>query len=128
MTEPIEHMKHFDNRIQFNEMGININRATNEVEFTDAHELGVDTSLKNKPVIDTTTIPGTTIYSIFQRNDNPTFHVREQNPSGCWGFARRSSLHGISRRYPRRFAANHPVTRRYAAKKVRRRGERGKSG
>ena len=59
---------------------------------------------------------------------NPTFHVREQNPSGCWGFARRSSLHGISRRYPRRFAANHPVTRRYAAKKVRRRGERGKSG
>ena len=59
---------------------------------------------------------------------NPTFHVREQNPSGCWGFAHRSSLHGISRRYPRRFAANHPVTRRYAAKKVRRRGERGKSG
>ena len=59
---------------------------------------------------------------------SPTFHVREQNPSGCWGFARRSSLHGISRRYPRRFAANHPVTRRYAAKKVRRRGERGKSG
>ena len=40
----------------------------------------------------------------------------------------RSSLHGISRRYPRRFAANHPVTRRYAAKKVRRRGECGKSG
>ena len=59
---------------------------------------------------------------------SPTFHVREQNPSGCWGFARRSSLHGISRRYPRRFAANHPVTRRYAAQKVRRRGERGKSG
>ena len=24
---------------------------------------------------------------------NPTFHVREQNPSGCWGFALRSSLH-----------------------------------
>ena len=24
---------------------------------------------------------------------NPTFHVREQNPSGCWGFAHRSSLH-----------------------------------
>ena len=23
----------------------------------------------------------------------PTFHVRKQNPSGCWGFARRSSLH-----------------------------------
>ena len=40
----------------------------------------------------------------------------------------RSSLHGFSRRYPRRFAANHPVTRRYAAKKVRRRGECGKSG
>ena len=48
---------------------------------------------------------------------SPTFHVREQNPSGCWVFAHRSSLHGISRRYPRRFAANHPVTRRYAAKK-----------
>ena len=48
---------------------------------------------------------------------SPTFHVREQKPSGCWGFAHRSSLHGISRRYPRRFAANHPVTRRYAAKK-----------
>ena len=77
MTEPIEHMKHFDNRIQFNEMGININRATNEVEFTDAHELGVDTSLKNKPVIDTTTIPGTTIYSIFQRNDNLTLVVHD---------------------------------------------------
>ena len=59
---------------------------------------------------------------------NPTFHVREQNPSGCWGCAHRSSLHGISRRYSRRFAANHPVTRRFAAKKVRRRGERGKSG
>ena len=40
----------------------------------------------------------------------------------------RSSLHGISERYPRGFAANHPVTRRYAAKKVRRPGERGKSG
>ena len=24
---------------------------------------------------------------------SPTFHVREQNPSGCWGFAHRSSLH-----------------------------------
>ena len=69
MTEPIEHMKHFDNRIQFNEMGININRATSDVEFAAAHVLGVDSSLKNKPVIDTTTIPGTTIYSIFQRND-----------------------------------------------------------
>ena len=53
----------------FNEMRININRSTNEVEFTDDHGLGVDTSLKNKPVVDTTTIPGTTIYSIFQRND-----------------------------------------------------------
>ena len=42
---------------------------------------------------------------------SPTFHVREQNPSGCWVFAHRSSLHGISRRYPQRFAANHPVTR-----------------
>ena len=46
-------------KLQFNEMGININRKTNEVEFTDEHEFGVDT----------TTIPGTTIYSIFQRND-----------------------------------------------------------
>ena len=27
------------------------------------------------------------------RKRNPTFHVREQNPSGCWGFAHRSSLH-----------------------------------
>ena len=59
---------------------------------------------------------------------NPTFHVREQNPSSCWGFARRSSLHGICNRYLRRFAANGRVTRRFAAKKVRRRGERGKSG
>ena len=24
---------------------------------------------------------------------NPTFHVRRKNPSGCWGFGRRSSLH-----------------------------------
>ena len=24
---------------------------------------------------------------------NPTFHVRKQNPSGCWGFVCRSSLH-----------------------------------
>ena len=29
---------------------------------------------------------------------NPTFHVREQNPSGCWGFALRSSLHSRFRR------------------------------
>lgn len=29
---------------------------------------------------------------------NPTFHVREQNPSGCWGFAHRSSLHSRFRR------------------------------
>ena len=72
--------------------------------------------------------PKATTNVVKQTKANPTFHVREQNPSGCWGFARRSSLHGISRRYPRRFAANHPVTRRYAAKKVRRRGERGKSG
>ena len=28
-----------------------------------------------------------------QKLVNPTFHVREQNPSGCWGFARGSSLH-----------------------------------
>lgn len=27
-----------------------------------------------------------------------TFHVREQNPSGCWGFAHRSSLHSRFRR------------------------------
>ncbi|MBQ3749661.1 MAG: hypothetical protein II863_19805, partial [Kiritimatiellae bacterium] len=24
---------------------------------------------------------------------NPTFHVRGRNPSGCWGFGHRSSLH-----------------------------------
>ena len=29
---------------------------------------------------------------------NPTFHVREQNPSSCWGFAHRSSLHSRFRR------------------------------
>ena len=29
---------------------------------------------------------------------NPTFHVRKQNPSGCWGFAHRSSLHSRFRR------------------------------
>ena len=29
---------------------------------------------------------------------SPTFHVREQNPSGCWGFAHRSSLHSRFRR------------------------------
>lgn len=29
---------------------------------------------------------------------NPTFHVRKQNPSGCWGFACRSSLHSRFRR------------------------------
>ena len=29
---------------------------------------------------------------------NPTFHVRNQNPSGCWGFAHRSSLHSRFRR------------------------------
>ena len=29
---------------------------------------------------------------------SPTFHVREQNPSGCWGFALRSSLHSRFRR------------------------------
>ena len=29
---------------------------------------------------------------------NPTFHVREQNPSGCWVFALRSSLHSRFRR------------------------------
>lgn len=60
-------MKIVNDMLQFNEMGIN--RRTNEVEFTDDHELGVDTSLNDKPVIDRTTIPGTTIYSIFQRND-----------------------------------------------------------
>ena len=62
-------MRIISKKLQFNEMGININRKTNEVEFTDEHEFGVDTSLENKPTIDTTTIPGTTIYSIFQRND-----------------------------------------------------------
>ena len=63
------YMRIVSHKLQFNEMGININRKTNEVEFTDEHEFGVDTSLENKPTIDTTTIPGTTIYSIFQRND-----------------------------------------------------------
>ena len=29
---------------------------------------------------------------------NPTFHVRKQNPSDCWGFACRSSLHSCFRR------------------------------
>ena len=29
---------------------------------------------------------------------SPTFHVRKQNPSGCWGFAHRSSLHSRFRR------------------------------
>ena len=29
---------------------------------------------------------------------SPTFHVREQNPSSCWGFAHRSSLHSRFRR------------------------------
>ena len=29
---------------------------------------------------------------------SPTFHVRKQNPSGCWSFACRSSLHSRFRR------------------------------
>lgn len=33
-----------------------------------------------------------------QPTRNPTFHVRKQNPSGCWGFACRSSLHSRFRR------------------------------
>ena len=43
------------------EMGININTDTMEVEFTDAHEDGVDTSLK-EPSVDSKTIPGVNIY------------------------------------------------------------------
>jgi len=30
---------------------------------------------------------------------NPTFHVRRKNPSGCWGFVSRSSLHSRLRRF-----------------------------
>ena len=38
-------------------------------------------------------------FSVMGKNGlNPTFHVREQNPSGCWGFAHRSSLHSRFRR------------------------------
>lgn len=50
-------------------MGINVDYETKEVEFTDAHENGVDTSLENNPSVDTATVPGVDIYSIFRRND-----------------------------------------------------------
>ena len=33
------------------------------------------------------------LFETWEGSFNPTFHVREQNPSGCWGFAHRSSLH-----------------------------------
>ena len=42
---------------------------------------------------------GVSLKRTFARHGtNPTFHVREQNPSGCWGFAHRSSLHSRFRR------------------------------
>ena len=31
--------------------------------------------------------------AIFEGEPNPTFHVRTKNPSNCWGFDLRSSLH-----------------------------------
>lgn len=71
------------------EMGININTDTMEVEFTDAHEDGVDTSLK-EPSVDSKTIPGVNIYSIFQRNDkllndgNPLISALKGNMDDGW--------------------------------------------
>jgi hypothetical protein len=71
------------------EMGININTDTMEVEFTDAHEDGVDTSLK-EPSVDSETIPGVNIYSIFQRNDkllndgNPLISALKGNMDDGW--------------------------------------------
>jgi hypothetical protein len=77
----------------FNEMGININHDTHEVEFTDAHENGVDTSLENNPTIDNETIPRVTIYSIFQRNDtipqdgNPLIYALKGNNEHKWSIS-----------------------------------------
>lgn len=71
------------------EMGINIDPDKHTVEFTDAHEDGVDTSLK-EPTIDTSTIPGVSIYSIFQRNDalmqdgNPLISALKGNVKDGW--------------------------------------------
>lgn len=58
------------------EMGIDIDPEKHIVSFTDDHECGVDTSLQF-PLIDNKTIPGTTIYSIFRRND---FLLQDGNP------------------------------------------------
>jgi len=72
-----------------NEMGINVDPEKHTVEFTDDHEYGVDTSLKD-PSIDTTTIPGISIYSVFQRNDallqdgNPLISALKGNMNDGW--------------------------------------------
>jgi len=77
----------------FTEMGININHDTHEVEFTDAHENGVDTSLENNPTVDTETISGVTIYSIFQKNDsikldgNPLIYALKGNGEHEWSIS-----------------------------------------
>ena len=69
------------------------NHDTHEVEFTDAHENGVDTSLEHNPTIDTETIPGVTIYSIFQRNDaipqdgNPLIYALKGNNEHKWSIS-----------------------------------------
>lgn len=71
------------------EMGINIDPDKHTVEFTDAHEDGVDTSLK-EPSVDTLTIPDVSIYSIFQRNDalmqdgNPLISALKGNMKDGW--------------------------------------------
>ena len=99
------------------EMGINVNYETHEVEFTDAHENGVDTSLEHNPVVDTATIPGITVYSIFQRNDaiqqdgNPLIYALKGSNEHGWNISdeNRTKLTERIQAIVGMFCEKHPV-------------------
>ena len=59
--------------------GIDYNTYNNTVKFTDEHEDNVNTSLEDNPIIDTKTINGVTIWSLFKRKKSPYFDIEQMD-------------------------------------------------
>ena len=79
----MENIKKFDEFIDKNYSplfeGIDYNTFNNTVRFTDEHEDNVNTSLESNPMVDTKTINGINIWSLFKRKKSPYFDIEKMD-------------------------------------------------
>jgi len=59
--------------------GIDYNTYNNTVRFTDEHEDNVNTNLEENPVVDTKTIKGVNVWSLFKRKKSPYFDIEQMD-------------------------------------------------